>query len=197
MRAWPLLAAAVIAGIAIALSPWAAQSEVRTPITTGDRPHTISGVAAGPQITSLPIKATSSTTNVIFAITVGPVDPGDLVRVYADAEITNDTGINTSRQITGTQYTVGVGWDVAYSTVGGTPVRIGTPLGQNCTVTTHHLVLNIARMLKVPATWTPGAEMVVMFRAGAYASKWAVNGGKDVLKVEKYGTILFDVWAEA
>jgi hypothetical protein len=200
MRAWPLLAAAVITGIAIALAPWTSRSEVSTPITTGTRPHTIAGYADKPLTTGIPIDLSSGTPRTVFAVTVGPVNPGDMVRVISDANVTNDTGVTLVggvRKVTGTRYKVGVSYHIAYSAVGGTPVRAGTSVGENCTVETHHLVLNIARMFKVPATWTPGAEMVVMMRVDAHSSAWKANGGKELLRVEPYGAILFDVWAES
>jgi hypothetical protein len=198
MRAWPLLAAAVIAGIAIALAPWTSRSEVSAPVTTGTRPHAIAGYADKPLTTGIPIDLSSGTPRTVFAVTVGPVNPGDMVRVISDANVTNNTGRDPkTKAITGTQYNVGVSYHIAYSTVGGTPIRTGTSMGENCHYSiTHHLVLNIARMFKVPADWQPGAEMVVMMRVDAHSSAWAKNGGKELLRVEPYGAILFDVWQE-
>jgi hypothetical protein len=200
VRAWPLLAAAVIAGIAIAAAPWTSRGEVSTPVTTGTRPHHIAGYADKPLTTGIPIDLSSGTPRTVFAANIGPVNPGDMVRVISDANVTNDTGVtlvNGVRKVTGTRYKVGVSYHIAYSTTGGTPTRAGTSVGENCTVETHHLVLNVARMMKVPADWTPGAEMVVMMRVDAHSSAWKANGGKELLRVEPYGAILFDVWAEA
>jgi hypothetical protein len=200
VRARPLLAAAVITGIAIALAPWTSRGEVSTPVTTANRPHAVAGYAEKPLTTGIPIDLSSNTHKTVHAVNVGPVNPGDMVRVISDANVTNDTGVtlvNGVRKVTGERYTVGVGYHLASCTDPCvTPVRVGTPLGENCPVIVHHCVANIARMFKVPANWTPGAEMVVMMRVDAHSSAWKANGGKELLRVEPYGAILFDVWQE-
>jgi hypothetical protein len=191
---------AMILGLAIAIVlavQQVAQGEVSAPVTTANRPHAIAGYAERPLVSGIPIDLSSNTHKTVHAVNVGPVNPGDMVRVIADANVTNNTGRDPkTKAITGQRYTVGVGYHLAYSTPGGSPSRFGSLLGENCTVDTHHLVLNIARMFKVPTTWTPGAEMVVMMRVDAHSSAWAKNGGKELLRVEPYGAILFDVWQE-
>jgi hypothetical protein len=195
---------AMILGLAIAIVlavQQVAQGEVSTPVTTGTRPHAIAGYADKPLTTGIPIDLSSGTPRTVFATNIGPVNPDDRVRVISDANVTNDTGVtlvNGVRKVTGTRYTVGVSYHIAYSTVSGAPTRAGTSMGENCPVIVHHCVVGgIPRMFKVPADWTPGTEMVVMMRVDAHSSAWAKNGGKELLRVEPYGAILFDVWAEA
>lgn len=200
-----IIALLLALGALLFLVPAATEAQ-SVSLTTAELPHNRAGSDDTRRVTLLPIDLSTSTLVEVLSVNVGPVDPGDVVRVMADAGVTNDTGRdNDDRAVIGTRYTVGVGYNLAYGTETGSGTKFGQSNGENVTVDTHHLVLNIARMLEVPSTWTPGEEMEVRLMVDAHSTAWNANAGKDVyrasngneaLKVEPYGAILYDVWSQ-
>ena len=188
------------AGLAIAAHP--ANAGDPTPTDTGEMTHSIASSQAR-QTDKLPVDLSTSTPVALLKVSAGPVDPGDLVKVYADAGVTNDTGRAADRKVVGTRFIVGVGY---YLAAGSCSTRIGQSLGENVIPDVHHLALNISRLYEVPATWTPGESLTVMLCADAHSTAWNVNAGKsvlrdssglEVLKVDNYGSIIVDRWAAA
>jgi hypothetical protein len=147
----------------------------------------------------LPVAGTSSTFRTLLRLPSGmPVQAGDVLDIYADGKVTNDVGRASGE----TRYVIGVGYHLWYydASAPSGPIRdatwqiIGRTLGENATLDGHHLVLNIGRMLKVPADWPAGHVMGIAFRAAAMSTAWAVNGGGDVLTVDADGVLIVRKW---
>ena len=150
----------------------------------------------------LPVDGVTTTWRTVYRV-VAPCPPGDLFQVHAEASFTNDVGVDPgTRKVVGTRYTVGVGihlwyYDVDYDgpvALNDRMVRIGDSEGENVTVDTHHLPLDITRWLAVPDTWPVGHRIAFALRADAHSSLWKANGGGDVLTVDRLGLIGAQRW---
>ena len=134
---------------------------------------------------SIPVDLSSNTPKPLYRKVTGPLSPGDLLDITADARVSNAVGYPS-----GTRYTIGVGWHLWYYVYAGAGAssmpwtRIGHLQGANVTADMHHLDLHINRLHTVPADWTPGDRMAVILQADAHSTAWNANGGSDVLTVD-------------
>lgn len=140
----------------------------------------------------IPVDTSTSSYRYLYRVVMGPVSRGDMLKVTGEARVTNDVGYPN-----GTRYTVGVGWHLwlyDYSTtekMNGTWWRISQLRGQNVTVDMHHMAMSVTTLAKVPDTWIDGHRPVVVLRADAHSTAWAVNGGNDTLTVDAgYGQLM-------
>lgn len=151
--------------------------------------------------TSVPVLESSTLGKNIFIKTLR-VNPGDVLDVYADLKVTNDAGRYTTKA---RRYTVGVGYNLSWYDAQITPPEarlatwavIGDSAGENVTVDTHHLMLNIGRTLLIPATWVPGQWVGIVLRVAAMSSSWDLNSptGGDTLTVDQDGILKVWRWA--
>ncbi|MGW4834795.1 hypothetical protein [Streptomyces globisporus] len=144
----------------------------------------------------LPVDGTSQTWRRLYRLVTGGLQPGDLLDIDADARVTNDCGRDG-----GTRYTIGVGWHLwAYSYTD--PLRDTGPwwqishlMGDNVDAIRHHMPLHISCLYQVPDDWPPDHRMVIVLQADAHSTKWAINGGKDLLTVDDgYGQLIVRHW---
>lgn len=147
-----------------------------------------------PVASSLPLDLDVNTYRTLFRVAL-PVAAGDVLDIYADAKVTNDTGI-----VTGIGYHL---WMYNASAPSGvtrnaTWREIPTSLGENVIPAVHHLVLNIGRMFIVPDDWYPGHSIGIALRADAHSTGWATNGGGQAITVDPCGIVKVRQWrAEA
>lgn len=144
---------------------------------------------------AIPVDLSSNTPKPLYRLVTGPLSPGDLLDISADARVSNACGYPS-----GNRYTVGVGWHLwRYAYVGpgisGGMTRIGHYSGTNVTADTHHLDLHIGRLYIVPDDWTPGDRMAIVMQADAHSTAWKANGGGDTLSVDDgYGQLIVRPW---
>lgn len=145
---------------------------------------------------TIPVDLSSSTQKPLYRKVTGPLYPGDLLDITADARVSNNCGYPD-----GVRYTIGVGWHLWYYVYAGAGnssgpwTRIGHLQGANVTADMHHLDLHISRLHTIPADWVPGDRMAVILQADAHSTAWAANGGGDVLDVDAgYGQIVIRPW---
>jgi hypothetical protein len=144
----------------------------------------------------LPVDDSTTSWRTLYRVALR-VCPGDVVRAHGEGRVTNDVG----RLAGQTRYTVGVGWHLwIYNASAPSELRnatwqqIGTSMGDNVTVDRHHMPLCITRDYQVPASWTVGDYLGVALRADAHSTSWEVNGGHDVLTVDRYGILTVERW---
>ncbi|HEY9409023.1 MAG TPA: hypothetical protein VIP77_05525 [Jiangellaceae bacterium] len=145
----------------------------------------------------IPVDLATTSHRTLYRVVMGPVEPGDVLDIDADARVTNDVGVPDGRR-----YVVGVGWHLwmyDYSDplrTQGPWRRISALSGENVTPDLHHLPLHISTVYRMPEDWPPGHRPVVVLRADAHSTAWAYNGGGDVLTVDAgYGQLTVRHWA--
>ena len=149
------------------------------------------------ETTDIPVDLSSSSYRTLYRVVTGPINPGDMLDIDADARVTNNCGYPG-----GVRYTVGVGWhlwiydyDNPLKTAGPW-WRISAFSGENVTVDMHHMPLHISTLYRMPADWPPGHRPVVVMRADAHSTAWNANGGGDTLDVDPgYGQLIVRHWA--
>lgn len=136
--------------------------------------------------TGLPINGAAGVKQPWIArLTVPPVmAPGDIIKVEAQARVTNDIGYNT-----------GVGYHLHAFIVGqssGTWWRISPFNGDNVNTQRHHMPLHCDAAWEIPATWPVGAQVAVVFKGDAHSTLWqagdeiTVDHGYTLLSVEHW-----------
>lgn len=152
----------------------------------------------GLETDAIPVDLATTSHRILYRVVLGPVDPGDVLDIDADARVTNDVGVGIEG---GRRYTVGVGWHLwMYSYTNplrtqGPWWRISALSGENVTPDLHHLPLHISTVYRMPEDWPPGHRPVVAFRADAHSTAWAYNGGEDVLTADAgYGQLTVRHW---
>lgn len=145
----------------------------------------------------IPVDLPTNTFRWIYRAVV-PVKANDILRIHAEARVTNDVGRLPGQ----TRYTVGIGWSLWWYDVDDTSgvhyndrsYRIGTPMGDNVDVPRHHMPLYIARRWKVPATWEVGHRAAIILKADAHSTSWAKNDDNDKITVDNYGSLDIMRW---
>lgn len=119
------------------------------------------------------------------------VDPGDILQIIARSRVTNDIGYNT-----------GIGYHLwMYDADDGVPsgqrvwTRIGEYNGDNVNTQRHHMPLHLNDAYQVPATWTPGHHIALVFRADAHST--AAQTGDAITVDSGYGCFSAIRWTAA
>jgi hypothetical protein len=151
----------------------------------------------GIRTTAMKVDLPTSTYHKIRVFTV-PVQPGDLLVVTGEVNLTTNVGRNDDGVITGKQYPVGCGTSVWVYNASGPPelrpatyVRLGTN-GENVTTDGHHLQQGLTRPWIVPATWNPAHQVGILLRVDVHSTGWDDNlpAGSDEVLVENHGTLM-------
>lgn len=147
------------------------------------------------EVSSIPIDLPTTTGKRLFRVVLPATLAGDVLDVSFKAGVTNNAGYPDGRR-----YTVGVGahvWYYPYSDPDGWANRrqIADMLtGDNVDPVRHHLPLAASFVWRVPADWTAG-RMVLALVVDAHSTAWELNGGNDVLNVDKgYGQLRVHRW---
>ncbi|MFJ9662858.1 hypothetical protein ACIRPR_33525 [Streptomyces griseoflavus] len=148
---------------------------------------------------AIPVDLSSTTYRMLYRVVLGAVSPGDMLRVDADARVTNDCGYPDGRR-----YTIGVGWHLWMydynhpDRAAGPWWRISHLMGDNVDPTRHHMPLHISTLYRMPDDWPAGHRPVVVLRADAHSTAWNYNGGKDTLTVDAgYGQLIVEHYKPA
>lgn len=189
-----VLAVAGVPAVAVASRTDTAPTVVTPAATAHPSNLTLAGLHTTRQVvgTQLPVGGKAGLQKRMVARLIIPVQAGDLLDIEGRQRVTNDLG----RQPGQTRYTVGVGyWLDSYNVDDGvayaskTWTRLGSLNGDNVSPDRHHMPLHLHDVYEVPAGWPDGHRMVVVFRADAHSTKWAVNGGNDKVTVDDYGVL--------
>ncbi|GGV37324.1 hypothetical protein GCM10010293_41090 [Streptomyces griseoflavus] len=136
---------------------------------------------------AIPVDLSSTSYRTLYRVVLGAVTPGDMLRIDADARVTNNCG-----------YTIGVGWHLwmyDYNNplkTNGPWWRISHLMGDNVDRTRHHMPLHISTLYRMPDDWPAGHRPVIVLRADAHSTAWqsgdtlTVDAGYGQLIVEHY-----------
>lgn len=125
------------------------------------------------------------------------VQPGDLLVVTGELNVTNNTGRSlTTGAVTGKQYAVGVAtslWiydaNAPADVRPATWYRLGTN-GENATPDDHHIQQGLTRPYQVPGDWDPTHQMGIVLRVDAHSTAAGSNPTADYLLVEQHGVLM-------
>lgn len=138
----------------------------------------------------------STSTYVTIRLFTMFVEPGDVLILTGEANLTNNVGRTATGAVTGTRYPVGIAtslWvydaNAPSNLRAATWVRLGTN-GENATVDGHHIQQGLTRPYVVPADWDPTHQMGIVLRVDAHSTGWDDNGGADFVVVEKHGVLM-------
>lgn len=145
----------------------------------------------------IPIDRPTTTGRRLLRVILPATLAGDVLDITWKVGVTNNAGVPG-----GTRYTVGVGahiWYYPYADPDGWAKRIQIAdmlTGDNVDPTRHHLPLGESFAWRVPADWTAG-RMGLALVVDAHSTAWEVNGGGDVLTVEKgYAHLRVHRWTD-
>lgn len=147
---------------------------------------------AGIKTTKIPIDLSSGSQVKIRVITV-PCNPGDLLKVTGEVNMTNDTGPN--------EYAVGIATQLWLYDASTPPEenRLATwrllgQNGENIIPEVHHMQQGLTRVYIVPDAWVPGRSAGITLSCDAHSDGYNRNGGGEFIKVETQGSLIAERW---